>query len=87
MSNLLSFFKENVFIFSNELDIMNVRFGVYLGGTTDNDQKTIGSRLLCQAYDVIRNVKRTNGSTSYLIERGSINIFGASTGNLLSSVY
>jgi hypothetical protein len=59
----------------------------YLGSAIDNDQKTIGSRLLCQGYDVMKNMKRTTGSTSYLIERGSINIFGASTGNMLSLVY
>ena len=66
---------------------MNIRFGVYLGGSMDNDLKAIGSRLLCQGYDVIKNISRTTGSTSFHIERGSINIFGASTGNMLSSVY
>ncbi|CAF4574724.1 unnamed protein product [Rotaria socialis] len=79
--------RENVFIFSDELDVINIRFGVYLGGSMDNDVKTIGSRLLCQGYDVIKDLSRTTGSTSFYIDRGSINIFGASTGNMLSTVY
>ncbi|CAF1372439.1 unnamed protein product [Rotaria sordida] len=79
--------RENVFIFSDELDVMNIRFGVYLGGSTDNDMKTISSRLLCQGYDIIKNFSRTTGSTSVHVDRGSINIFGASTGNMLSTVY
>lgn len=66
---------------------MNTRFGVYLAGTAENDGKTIGSRLLCQGYDVVRNISRTTGSMSFHIERGSINILGASTGNMLHSVY
>jgi hypothetical protein len=66
---------------------MNIRFGVYLGGVLDNDAKTISSRLLCQAYDVIKNYTRTTGSTSFHINRGSINIFGASTGSMLPTVY
>ncbi|CAF1451835.1 unnamed protein product [Adineta steineri] len=78
---------ENVFIFSDELDVMNIRFGVYLGGSMDNDIKTIGAKLLCQGYDTIRNLLRTTGSTSFFIKRGSINIFGASTGNMLSTVH
>lgn len=66
---------------------MNIRFGVYLGSSTEHDLKAIGSRLLCQGYDVIRNISRTTSSTAFHIRRGSINIFGASTGNMLSSVY
>ena len=66
---------------------MNIRFGVYLAGSMENDFKTIGSRLLCQGYDIIKNLTRTTGSTSFHINRGSINIFGASTGNMLSSVF
>jgi len=66
---------------------MNIRFGVYLAGSMDNDVKTNGSRLLCQGYDVVRNLSRTTSSTSFHIERGLINIFGASTGNMLSSVF
>ncbi|CAF1480285.1 unnamed protein product [Adineta steineri] len=65
----------------------DVGFGVYLGGSMDNDIKTIGAKLLCQGYDTIRNLLRTTGSTSFLIKRGSINIFGASTGNMLSTVH
>ncbi|CAF1225115.1 unnamed protein product [Rotaria sordida] len=78
--------RENVFISSDELDVINTRFGVYQGGSTDNDMKTIASKLLCQGYDIMKNVSRTTGSSSYFIKRGSINIFGASTGNMLSSV-
>jgi hypothetical protein len=66
---------------------MNIRFGVYLAGVMDNDIKTIGSRLLCQGYDITRNISRTTSSTSFHIQRGSINILGASTGNMLSSVF
>ncbi|CAM4830210.1 unnamed protein product [Rotaria magnacalcarata] len=61
--------RENVFISSDELDVINTRFGVYMAG-----------------YDIMKNVSRTTGSSSFFIERGSINIFGASTGNMLSSV-
>ncbi|CAF1454186.1 unnamed protein product [Adineta steineri] len=57
------------------------------GGSMDNDIKTIGAKLLCQGYDTIRNLLRTTGSTSFFIKRGSINIFGASTGNMLSTVH
>ncbi|CAF1344855.1 unnamed protein product [Rotaria sordida] len=78
--------RENVFISSDELDVINTRFGVYLAGSKDNDMKTFGSKLLCQGYDTIKNVSRTTGSSSFFIERGSINIFGASTGNMLSSI-
>ena len=59
---------------------------MYLAGSVDNDVKTVGSKLLCQCYDTIKNASRTTGSSSFVIERGSINIFGASTGNMLSSV-
>jgi hypothetical protein len=52
----------------------------------DNDMKTFGSKLLCQGYDTMKNVSRATGYSSFFIERGSINIFGASTGNMLSSV-
>ena len=76
-----------MFICTDEIDVMNTRFGVYLAGTVENDAKTVGSRLLCQGYDVVRNISRTTGSTSFHIERGSINILGASTGNMLHSVY
>ena len=79
--------QENVFICSDELDVMSIRFGVYPAGAQDNDTKTFGSRLLCQGYDVAKNISRTTDSTSFYFERGSINIFGASTGNMLSSVY
>lgn len=65
--------------------MINARFGVYLAGSIDNDLKTVASRLLCQCYDTIRNASRTTGSSSFFIQRGSINIFGASTGNMLSS--
>ncbi|CAF1517353.1 unnamed protein product [Adineta ricciae] len=78
--------RENVFISSDELDVINTRFGVYQAGSTDNDMKTFGSKLLCQGYDVMKNVSRTTGSSSYFVKRGSINIFGASTGSMLSSV-
>ncbi|CAF1534404.1 unnamed protein product [Adineta ricciae] len=78
--------RENVFILSDELDVINTRFGVYLAGGTENDAKTVASKLLCQGYDVLKNASRTTGSSSFFIKRGSINIFGASTGNLLSSV-
>ncbi|UJR11956.1 hypothetical protein I4U23_016134 [Adineta vaga] len=78
--------RENVFISSDELDVINTRFGVYQAGSTDNDMKTFGSKLLCQGYDIMKNVSRTTGSSSFFIKRGSINIFGASTGNMLSSV-
>ncbi|UJR24350.1 hypothetical protein I4U23_005727 [Adineta vaga] len=57
-----------------------------MAGSTDNDVKTVASKLLCQGYDVMKNVSRTTGSSSFFIKRGSINIFGASTGNMLSSV-
>lgn len=57
-----------------------------MAGSNDNDIKTFGSKLLCQGYDIMKNVSRTTGSSSFFIERGSINIFGASTGNMLSSV-
>lgn len=57
-----------------------------MAGTTDNDVKTAGARLLCQCYDTLKNASRTTGSSSFYIERGSINIFGASTGNMLSSI-
>jgi hypothetical protein len=80
------FFQENVFISSDELDVINTRFGVYQAGSTDNDMKTFGSKLLCQGYDIMKNVSRTTGSSSFFIKRGSINIFGASTGNMLSSI-
>lgn len=59
---------------------------MYLAGAVDNDVKTVGSKLLCQCYDTIKNASRTTGSSSFFIERGSINIFGASTGNMLSAV-
>ncbi|CAF2060489.1 unnamed protein product [Rotaria magnacalcarata] len=72
---------------TDEIDIIHNRLGVYLGGSLENDTKTIGSKLLCQCYDTIKNVLRTTGSSSFYIERGSINIFGASTGNMLSSVF
>ena len=75
-----------MFISTDELDVINTRFGVYLAGAVDNDVKTVGSKLLCQCYDTIKNASRTTGSSSFVIERGSINIFGASTGNMLSSV-
>ncbi|CAF0973081.1 unnamed protein product [Adineta ricciae] len=78
--------RENVFISSDELDVINTRFGVYQAGSTDNDMKTFGSKLLCQGYDIVKNVSRTTGSSSYFVKRGSINIFGASTGSMLSSV-
>ncbi|CAF4463680.1 unnamed protein product, partial [Rotaria magnacalcarata] len=39
-----------------------------------------------KGYDIMKNVSRTTGSSSFFTERGSINIFGASTGNMLSSV-
>ncbi|CAF1527429.1 unnamed protein product [Adineta ricciae] len=78
--------RENVFISSDELDVINTRFGVYQAGSTDNDMKTFGSKLLCQSYDIMKNVSRTTGSSSYFVKRGSINIFGASTGSMLSSV-
>jgi hypothetical protein len=83
---ILLLFQENVFISSDELDVINTRFGVYQGGAADNDVKTVGSKLLCQAYDTMKNVSRTTGSSSFFITRGCINIFGASTGNMLSSV-
>ena len=66
---------------------MNNRFGVYLGGGTDNDTKTVASKLLCQCYDTLKKANRTTGSSSFYIERGSINIFGASTGNMLAPVF
>ncbi|CAF0827375.1 unnamed protein product [Adineta steineri] len=78
--------RENVFISSDELDVINTRFGVYQAGSTDNNMKTFGSKLLCQGYDIMRNISCTTGSSSFFIERGSINIFGASTGNMLSSI-
>jgi hypothetical protein len=52
----------------------------------DNDVKTVESKLLCQCYDTIKDVSRTTRSSSFFIEHGSINIFGTSTGNMLSSV-
>ena len=52
----------------------------------DNNIKTVASKLLCQCYDTIKNVSCTTGSSSFFIERGSLNIFGASTGNMLSSI-
>ncbi|CAF1507911.1 unnamed protein product [Adineta steineri] len=78
--------RENGFISSDELDVINTRFGVYQVGSIDNDIKTIGSKLLCQSYDIMKKFSRTTGSSSFFIKRGSINIFGASTGNMLSSV-
>lgn len=58
---------------------------MYLAGIVDNDTKTVGSKLLCQGYDIIKDSTRTTGSSSFYIERGSLNIFGASTGNMLAS--
>ncbi|CAF1407606.1 unnamed protein product [Adineta steineri] len=78
--------RENVFISSDELDVINIRFGVYQAGSINNDVKTFGSKLLCQGYDIMKNVSRTTGSSSFFIKRASINIFGALTGNMLSSV-
>ncbi|CAF1538143.1 unnamed protein product, partial [Adineta ricciae] len=78
--------RENVFFSSDELDVFNTRFGVYQGNMPANDMKIFASKLLCQAYDIMKNVTRTTGSSSYFIKRGSINIFGASTGNMLSSI-
>lgn len=75
-----------MFISTDELDVINNRFGVYLAGNADNDGKTVGSKLLCQGYDTIKDSSRTTGSSSFYIERGSINIFGASTGNMLSPI-
>ncbi|CAF2764223.1 unnamed protein product [Rotaria sp. Silwood2] len=79
--------RENVFISTDELDAMNTRFGVYLASNMGNDSKTIGSKLLCQCYDSVKNLSRTTGSSSFNIERGSVNIFGASTGNMLAPIF
>ncbi|CAF1433526.1 unnamed protein product [Adineta steineri] len=59
--------RENVFISSDEIDVINTRFGVYQVGSIDNDIKTFGSKLLCQGYDIMKNVSRTTGSSKHVI--------------------
>ncbi|CAF1471310.1 unnamed protein product [Adineta steineri] len=78
--------QENVFISSDELDVINTRFGVYQAGSINNNVKTFSSKLLCQGYDTMKKFSLTTGSSSFFIKRGSIDTFGALTGNMLSSV-
>lgn len=75
-----------MFISTDELDVINTRFGVYLAGNTDYDLKTVAAKFLCQCYDTVKNVTRTTGSSSFFIKRGCVNIFGASTGNMLAPI-
>lgn len=42
-----------------------------------------GAKLLCQGFDGIQNEKRSTGSTSVTIERGTISLLGTSTGDKL----
>ncbi|CAF4799641.1 unnamed protein product [Rotaria socialis] len=78
---------ENVSISADEVDVINTQFDVYLARVVDNDGKIIGPKLLYQCYGTIRNDSRTTGSSSFYVERDSINIFGASTGSMLASVF
>ncbi|CAF5147853.1 unnamed protein product, partial [Rotaria sp. Silwood1] len=66
-----------VFILCDELDAILNRIGVFNAG---EEGVSAGSKLLCQAYDLISNDTRGTGSSSITIEEGLIVIFGASTG-------
>lgn len=66
-----------VFILCDELDAILNRIGVFNAG---DEGASSGSKLLCQAYDLISNDTRGTGCSSITIDEGLIIIFGASTG-------